>query len=146
MSAAMPIDDEAVLAELAAASDSYEAALAENDIVTLDRWFWDDGRTVRFGSGENLYGAAAIREFRHNRELGGLARVYLRRQITAFGRDHAVVHIEFRRQLDQAPGRQTQVWARLNGGWRIVSAHVSMLPKPKEWLLSGRLAGEADHA
>ena len=45
----------------------YEAALVNNDVATLEALFHDDGRTIRYGGGENLYGMDAIREFRRAR-------------------------------------------------------------------------------
>ena len=51
--------------------------------------------------------------------------------LTSFGRDFATASTLFRR--DGAPGkvgRQTQSWARLPEGWRIVAAHVSIIGDP----------------
>jgi hypothetical protein len=41
------------------------------------------------------------------------------------------VSTEFRSPGSPVVGRQTQAWARLPEGWRIVAAHVSILkPEP----------------
>jgi hypothetical protein len=49
------------------------------------------------------------------------------RQITSFGRDMAVANIEFRREGSDRIGRQSQTWVRMPEGWRVVSAHVSLM-------------------
>jgi hypothetical protein len=49
-------------------------------------------------------------------------------RITCFGRDFAATHLEFERVGSGQVGRETKIMARLPGvGWRIVSAHVSLL-------------------
>ena len=127
----MVIDDPATVAEVRAAFAAYEAALVGNDVAALDGFFWRDARALRYGAGENLYGHAAIAAFRAARPAAGLARSLDRTVITAFGRDFATASTLFRR--DGAPGRvgrQTQSWARLPEGWRIVAAHVSLIDEP----------------
>ena len=123
----MIVDDPAVLAELAQALDRYEAALMGNDIATLDALFWQAPQTRRFGVAENLYGFAAIAAYRRARPGGAPPRTVLRRAITAFGRDFATADLEFQPVGTDRIGRQTQCWVRTPDGWRIVSAHVSMM-------------------
>ena len=60
----LPIDLPDVLAEVTAAFERYEHALVNNDVAVLDALFWDSPRTLRYGTGENLYGIDAIRAFR----------------------------------------------------------------------------------
>ena len=48
--------------------------------------------------------------------------------ITTFGHDFATTMTEFRREGGAALGRQSQTWVRLPEGWRVVAAHVSLLP------------------
>ena len=120
-----------VLAEVEAAFARYERALVTNDLPVLDELFWADGRTVRYGAGEMLYGIEAIRAFRGARPAQGLARVLERTVLTSFGRDFATASTLFTRE--GAPGRlgrQQQSWARMPPGWRIVAAHVSVIPAP----------------
>lgn len=120
-----------VLAEVEAAFARYERALVTNDIAVLDELFWADPRTVRYGVGEVLYGIEAIRAFRGARPAQGLARALDRTVLTSFGRDFATASTLFTRE--GAPGklgRQQQSWARLPPGWRIVAAHVSVIPAP----------------
>ena len=124
----MQIDIPEVKAELEAAFARYEEALVTNDVATLEGLFWDDGRTIRYGAGENLYGMDAIRAFRRSRSPVGLMRRIDRTVITTFGRDFATASTLFHR--DSSPGkvgRQQQSWARLADGWRIVAAHVSAI-------------------
>lgn len=124
----MDIDHPDVRAEVEAAFARYEAALVSNDVPTLEALFWDDGRTIRYGIGENLYGMDAIRAFRRARSPAGLMRRTERTVVTTFGRDFATASTLFRR--DSAPGkvgRQQQSWARFPEGWRIVAAHVSLI-------------------
>ncbi|RFA28438.1 DUF4440 domain-containing protein [Alkalilimnicola ehrlichii] len=117
----------AVVAEVAAAFAQYEEALVSNDVDVLDALFWRDERTVRYGVGENLYGFAAIAAFRAGRPASGLARSLRNTVITTFGTDYATVWTEFSRPGVTRVGRQSQCWARMQEGWRIVAAHVSLM-------------------
>ena len=121
------INDPTTLAEITAAFDRYEAALTANDIDTLSGLFHDSPHTVRFGVGENLYGCAAITEFRTARTGGSPEREIARKVITSFGTNFAVTNIEFRRRASGQVGRQSQTWVRTDDGWKIVSAHVSLM-------------------
>jgi hypothetical protein len=116
-----------VLAEVSAAFDRYEQALVTNDVAVLDELFWNSPHTVRYGATENLYGYDAIRAFRAARPAQGLARTVLKTVITSYGRDFATADIEFQRANSARPGRQSQAWMRTPDGWRVVSAHVSLL-------------------
>jgi hypothetical protein len=125
----MQIDLPEVKAEVEAAFARYETALVSNDVATLEALFHDDPRTIRYGGGENLYGMDEIRAFRQARSPVGLARDLSRTLITTYGQDFATASTLFTR--DSAPGnigRQMQTWVRLPQGWRVVAAHVSMIP------------------
>ncbi|WP_267434938.1 oxalurate catabolism protein HpxZ [Sphingomonas sp. GM_Shp_1] len=121
----MTIDDPQVVAEVTAAFLTYEAALMADDVPAMDRLFHDHPSTIRYGVGEVLYGAEAIREFRKGRggspqrRLGQVA-------IHSFGRDHATANAEFFRDGDTRRGRQSQTWVRFADGWKVVAAHVSI--------------------
>lgn len=119
------INDPTVVAEVRAVFEVYEAALMANDIRALDWLFWASPLTVRYGVGENLYGEDEIMAFRKTRLGGSPQRVLTRVVITTFGRDFATANAEFERPGDGREGRQSQAWARLAEGWRIVAAHVS---------------------
>lgn len=127
----MEINRPEVVAEVAPAFARYEAALVGNDVATLTALFWDSPHTIRYGIGENLYGAAEIAAFRGARSPVGLARRLSRTVITTYGADLATASTLFERE--SAPGkvgRQMQTWVRLAEGWRIVAAHVSVIDAP----------------
>jgi hypothetical protein len=124
----MLVDDPDTLAEVKAAFARYEAALVSNDVAVLDALFWGDARTIRYGGGENLYGAGEILAFRKARPAAGLARDLERTVITTFGKDFATASTLFYRE--SAPGkvgRQLQSWVRMPQGWQVVAAHVSII-------------------
>lgn len=127
----MMINDPATLAEVTAIFRRYETALVENDVAALDELFWQDERTIRYGMGENLYGVSEILGFRKGRSPAGLARDLDRTVITTFGTDFATASTLFRRDSAQGKvGRQMQSWARMEDGWRVVAAHVSVIDEP----------------
>jgi|SRR5579864_6449845 len=126
----MQINDPATVAELQALYPDYETALVNNDIETLTRLFWASPHAMRFGATENLYGFDEIAAFRKGRSPANLARSIRRLDIVTFGKDFGSVTLEFERTVEgrTVAGRQSQTWVRLPEGWRIVSAHVSLLP------------------
>jgi hypothetical protein len=129
----MQINIPEVLAEVTAAFARYERALVTNDTRTLDELFRTADETVRFGIAENLFGIEEIRRFRNNRPAINLAREVLRTNITTYGRDFATTAITFvRASAPGKTGRQMQSWARFPEGWRIVAAHVSLIPTPED--------------
>jgi len=117
-----------VLAEVTTEFMRYEKALISNDVAVLDELFWDSPHTLRYGATENLYGYNEIQAFRAGRPAQGLERVLLKTVITSYGRDMATANVEFQRKGSPRTGRQSQTWLRTNYGWRVVSAHVSLLP------------------
>lgn len=123
----MQVDDPEALAELTAVFEAYEQALLANDNQTLEAMFLPSGKTVRYGVSEVQYGFDAIKAFR--KAQMPFDRTLSRTVVTTFGRDFGVVSTLFRR--DDAPGqvgRQMQTWVRTADGWRVVAAHVSMMP------------------
>jgi hypothetical protein len=125
----MQINEPEIVAELQALYPKYEAALMANDAETLTRMFWASPQAMRFGVSENLYGIEEIDAYRKARPPANLARTVRRLDIVTFGRDFGSVTLEFERAVDGKiiSGRQNQVWVRFPEGWRIVSAHVSVL-------------------
>jgi hypothetical protein len=117
-----------VLAEVSAAFMRYEKALISNDVAVLDELFWNSPHTLRYGATENLYGYNEIQAFRAGRPAQGLDRVLLKTVITSYGRDMATANVEFQRKGSPRTGRQSQTWLRTKDGWRVVAAHVSLLP------------------
>jgi hypothetical protein len=114
-----------VLAEVSAAFQGYEKALMANDAAALNGFFWNSAHTLRYGVGENLYGFDQICSFRSASRAP--ARRIANTRITTFGRDFAVANTEFYRENSKRCGRQSQAWVRMPEGWRIVSAHVSII-------------------
>jgi hypothetical protein len=127
------INDPAVHAEVSAAFAAYEKALTTNDVATLDALFWNSEHTIRYGIGENLYGYGEIAAFRSARSPVGLERRIERTVITTYGQDMATASTLFHRDSmgTEKIGRQMQTWARMPEGWRVVAAHVSIIPTPK---------------
>lgn len=131
----MTINDPEVLAELRALYSLYERALVTNDVEKLVEMFWASPQVMRFGVTENLYGPGELEAFRKGRPATNLAREVKRMDIVSFGRDFAAITLEFERpgkegSAHRVRGRQSQVWVRFGEGWRIVQAHVSLLPAP----------------
>jgi hypothetical protein len=123
----MEINIPEVVAEVTAAFERYEKALISNDVAVLDELFWQSPHTIRYGATENLYGYDAIATFRKNRSPVNLERVLANTVITTYGREFATANTEFQRQGTNRTGRQSQTWMLTDEGWRIVSAHVSLL-------------------
>jgi len=119
-----------VVAELRELYPRYEQALVSNDVETLVAMFWASPHVMRFGVTENLYGHNELVAFRSSRPAANLVRKAKRLEIVALGRDFASITLEFERDTPKGKvyGRQSQVWVRFQTGWRIVSAHVSLLP------------------
>ena len=126
----MTINDPEVVAELSALYPRYEEALVNNDVDTMVAMFWAGAHVMRFGAAENLYGPDELESFRKSRPAVNLARTVTRFDIVSFGRDFASITLEFKRNSPKGiiHGRQSQVWVRLHEGWRIVQAHVSLMP------------------
>jgi Protein of unknown function (DUF3225) len=127
---AMLINDPATVAELRELYPRYEEALVTNNVDTLMSMFWSSPYVARFGPNESLYGIDEIEAFRKGRSPANLARTITRLEIVAFGKDFASITVAFEREVEGqvTRGRQSQTWARLAEGWRIVFAHVSILP------------------
>jgi Protein of unknown function (DUF3225) len=130
MNSSPTINDPAVIAELQAIYPTYETALVTNDVETLTNLFWNSPLTTRLGITENLHGFDEIAAFRKGRSPANLARKILRLDILTFGKDIGNITLEFERSVDGRliKGRQSQLWVRFPQGWRITSAHVSLLP------------------
>ena len=127
----MEINRPDVLADVTIAIDRYEKALVTNDVATLGELFWNSPQVLRYGPTENLYGYEQIAGFRAARSPLNLQRTVLRRVITTFGEDFATANVEFLRPPSTRVGRQSQAWARMPEGWRVVAAHVSLIEDKK---------------
>lgn len=132
VSISMTVNDPKVVAELRALYPRYEEALVSNDVDTLMAMFWSGPEVMRFGVTENLYGPEELAAFRKARPGANLERAVTRLDVVSFGNDFGSITLEFERDTSagKVRGRQSQVWVRMPEGWRIVSAHVSLLPAP----------------
>jgi ketosteroid isomerase-like protein len=118
-------DANRVIDEVTQSFQAYESALAARDHNALDDWFWDDPRVVRFGITEIQYGAEAVAAWRRISPHVGDDRTLRNVHVLPLGDRVAVVTTEFRAGTGAIVGRQSQVWKRIDGHWRIVHAHVS---------------------
>jgi len=126
----MQINIPTVVAEVQALFDQYEDALIHNKINVLDGSFWNNPLVIRYGMNENLYGFGEIAAFRAARPSKGLLRSLSKTVITTFGNDLATANTLFERETVPGKiGRQSQTWVRTADGWRVVSAHVSLIDK-----------------
>ena len=119
-----------VLASLRSAFDAYEAALLRQDVAALDAFFRDAPETLRYGVAELGYGIAAIRRYRATAAPVNPGRQLRNIVIQTFGADFGSAACEFTAPDTDMIGRQTQTWARIDGAWCIVTAHVSLMTPP----------------
>lgn len=124
----MEINIPEIVAEVTAAFMDYEASLLADDVDGIDRLFWNDDRTLRYGPNGTLVSHAALSAFRRGRDIGPWKRTLKDTRIVTFGRDFAVANTESTRPGSDGISRQSQTWVRMEDGWRIVSAHVSDQP------------------
>lgn len=109
----------------------YEEAINTNDVAILDDCFLDSPHTVRFGIREELWSSDEIKAFRRTPNTAGRPRRLVRYEIAAYGDNMAVANAVFTRDGVDKQGRQSQTWVKLDGCWRVVSAHVSLVdPRP----------------
>jgi uncharacterized protein (TIGR02246 family) len=124
---ALEINRSDVVDEVQAVFKAYEAALIANDLDTLDGLFWDSPDVVRFGVTDRQQGHAQIAAFRRAAPSPPPPRTLQNTVVTTFDTDVAVVTTEFVSDGDSRVGRQSQTWLRVDGRWRVVSAHVSIV-------------------
>jgi hypothetical protein len=122
----MDIDKPEIVAEVRASFDGYNAAIEKGDATALNGYFWNAPNTVRFGHAEHLFGYEAISTYRSGQWKPGAPRRLERLAITTLGTDFATTWAIFRPTSGAGPTtRQSQTWARMPEGWRIIAAHVS---------------------
>jgi hypothetical protein len=117
-----------VVSELTRIFLDYESALMRNDAEALNNYFWEHGAVTRYGINDRQLGHSALVAYRASVGAPDFTRTLHDVRITAFGPDLAVAMTEFKRSDTALHGFQTQTWVRMPQGWKIVSAHVSMVP------------------
>lgn len=122
------LDDTEVRAEVTRLFHAYEAALMRNDAQALNDFFWNDERVTRYGIADRQKGHRELVAFRAAQPAPDFTRELHDLRITTFGRDAAVAQVEFTRSDTPLRGFQTQTWVRFGAAWKIVAAHVSMIP------------------
>ena len=120
-----PTADERTVTAL---SDEYEAALVGNDLASIDAVFWDSPDLLRYGVADMQTGFAAVVAWRAQAAPVSPTRQMLDRTVQELATGVVAVDITYRYADDTKLGRQSQTWVRRPEGWRIVRAHVSMIP------------------
>jgi len=120
-----------VVAEVRALFERYEQALIDKDVDVLDGSFWNSPHTIRYAMSEHGYGFDQIHAHRVRRPPGpGTKELRRRLEILTLGRDVATVNLEFKVRGQAQVGRQSQTWVRFpDVGWKVISAHVSVVPE-----------------
>lgn len=132
----MEVNKSEIVAEVTAAFIEYERALVDNELETMNALFWHTPQTVRYGIAEVQHGGEEIRAWRASCQPVPRSRRLHRTVVTTFGVDYATVSTEFTSDATSLLGRQMQTWARIGSpsephhGWKIVAAHVSLIPVP----------------
>jgi hypothetical protein len=121
----MEINRPEVVTEVAAAFAAYEAALVASEPDRIVDFFWQSPETIRYGIADHQVGIEEQRAWRWAQPPLPGGRRLRETRITTFGADYAVVNTLFDYPGGTVVGRQSQTWARLPAGWRIVAAHVS---------------------
>ena len=129
------LDRPDVVAQVRAAFARYERALVDGDVAVLTELFWDDPRCVRYGVADRQQGAAEIAAWRRAHPSVPPGRRLRETVVVVVDDRTAVVSTLFGYPGPDGSkmateGRQTQTWARLAAGWRIIAAHVSEIPIP----------------
>ncbi|MEV6345048.1 AtzH-like domain-containing protein [Actinoplanes sp. NPDC051851] len=112
-----------VIAEVTAAFEGYERALVANDVEAMLGYFAPEA--VRFGIADQQVGIEEQRRWRLAQAPLPPGRRLKDTIISTYGESTATVTTLFGYPGRDVLGRQTQAWARLPEGWRIITAHVS---------------------
>ncbi|MEM1376606.1 MAG: oxalurate catabolism protein HpxZ [Pseudomonadota bacterium] len=124
----MIINDPDTLAEVEAAFERYEAALLVNDTDELASMFWDSEKTIRYGVNDHQEGAAALAAFRALGPSTDPNRALLNTRIATYGTEFATAWTQFESPSQPGKiGRQSQTWVKIEGAWKVVTAHVSVI-------------------
>jgi hypothetical protein len=118
-----------VVAELRDAFEQYERALMEHDLEAMAAAFVDDKELVRFGISDRQHGAGELAQWRAAQPPLPSGRTLFETVVRTWGDEFGVVTTCFTYPGRPLIGRQSQTWLRIDGRWRIVSAHVSEIPE-----------------
>ena len=124
----MEINIPEIVNEVTEAFMPYEKALLANDVDMLDELLRTQEKTLRYGPNGTVVSHEALSAFRRSRKIDPWFRTLKDTHIVTFGQDFAVANTESTRPTADCISRQSQTWARMPEGWRIVSAHVSHQP------------------
>ena len=114
-----------VISEVTAAFEAYERALVENDVEAILSFFAPE--VVRFGIADHQAGIEEQARWRRTQGPLPPGRLLKDTTIHAYGKSTAVVTTMFTYPGHDGLGRQSQTWVHLPEGWRIVTAHVSVI-------------------
>lgn len=123
----MEINRPDVVDELRLRFLQYEEAINTNDVRILDDCFLESPHTVRFGMNEELWSFDEIRAFRRTPNTAGQPRTLERYEITTYGDSFGIANAVFTRAGVPKIGRQSQTWIKIDGTWKVVAAHVSLV-------------------
>jgi hypothetical protein len=117
-----------VVAEITKIFHEYEHALMTNEVEKLNQYFWQDERVTRYGIGDRQWGVKELVAYRQSIPAPDFTRTLENLRVITFDQSTAICQVEFVRSDTTLRGFQTQTWLKIDGIWRIVSAHVSMIP------------------
>ena len=109
-------------------SDEYEAALVRNDLDAMNAMFWNSGDVLRFGIAEMQSGYDEVVAWRAAATPVPTNRTITDRTVVELAPHVVAVDLTFRNGDQPMIGRQSQTWVERPEGWRIVRAHVSVIP------------------
>ncbi len=119
-----------VVAEITKIFHEYEQALMTNDVEKLNQYFWQDERVTRYGIADRQFGINELIAYRQATPAPDFTRILENLRVITVDESTAICQVEFVRSDTTLRGFQTQTWIKMGGVWRIVSAHVSMIPFP----------------
>lgn len=83
---------------------------------------------TRYGIADRQWEIDALVAYRQATPALDFTRILEHLRVNTFDRHTAICQVEFVRSDTTLHGFQTQTWIKMAGVWRIVSAHVSMIP------------------
>lgn len=116
--------EEAVVSRL---FDEYEAALLRNDLDAMNAVFLESTDTLRIGIADIQFGFEEIVEWRRTAVPVDPLRTITNKIVSSIAPGVVAVDVTFVNGTALLLGRQSQTWVRVDEGWRIVRAHVSVI-------------------